>query len=507
MTSLVTATEGEADRRRRRVLAALLLSMGLAAIDTTIVATAVPSIVQDLGGFGSFPWVFSAYLLTQAITIPLYGRLADILGRKPVLLAGIAVFVFGSLLCGIAWSMPALIVFRAVQGLGAGAVQPVTTTIVADLYTLAERGRVQGYLSSVWGVTAVAGPALGGLLAQYGTWRWIFFINLPIGAVAAWLLHHELHESVAHRVHRMDYAGAATLAGGFGLTIFAVLSGGAGRAWTSAAEVGPFVAGLALIAIFVAIERRAAEPMVPGWVFTRRLLSTGNLSALCVGAVLFGLTSYLPPYAQGVLGKSPVVAGLTLAVISVSWAVAATSSSGVYLRLGFRNTALLGGVLSVAGTLLFTRLGMHASMFGTVGPCLVVGLGMGFAFTTVIVAVQSSVPWSERGVVTGANMFTRSIGSAVGVAVLGSIANRSLLDALHDAPVRIDSQVPHSLNGVTDVLGGNVLRDPAATTYVRHALLVASHRVFWALVVIAVVMLLAQLVMPREFRLADSEPG
>lgn len=490
---------------RRLVLTALLLSMGLAAIDTTIVATAVPSIVRDLGGFGSFPWVFSAYLLTQAITIPLYGRVADVVGRKPVLLAGIAMFLVGSLLCGLAWNLSALIVFRAVQGLGAGAVQPVTTTIVADLYTLAERGRIQGYLSSVWGVTAVAGPALGGLLAQYGTWRWIFFINLPIGGVAAWLLHRNLRESVAHQRHRIDYAGAATLAGGLSLTIFAILRGGTGWAWSAASELVTITAGVVLLVAFVVVERRVAEPMVPGWVFSRRVLVSGNLSAFCVGATLFGLSSYLPPFAQGVLGKTPLVAGLTVAIISVAWAAAATSSSAVYLRVGFRNSALLGGALSVVGAAIFLDLDQRSSLAAIIGACLVVGLGMGFAFTTVIVAVQSTAAWAQRGVVTGANMFTRSIGSAVGVAVFGSIANHVLIARLHAAPRPIARQVPHHLNGVTDVLGGDSLRSAAATSYVRHALDAATHEVFWAIVVVTVGMLLAQLAMPRKIEPAREQ--
>jgi MFS family permease len=262
--------------RPHRILIALLLSMGLAAIDTTIVATAVPSIVRDLGGYGSFPWVFSAYLLTQAITIPLYGRLADLFGRKPVLLFGIGMFLIGSLLCGIAWSMSALIVFRGIQGLG------------ADLYSLQERGKVQGYLSSVWGVTAVAGPVLGGALAEYGTWRWIFFINLPIGALAAWMLQRHLHESVVRRAHRIDYAGSVTLAAGLGLVIFALLRGGVGWARGSPSELITLGCGVALLAWFARIERRSPEPMVPAWVFLGGSLppaaSRHSASARCCSA-------------------------------------------------------------------------------------------------------------------------------------------------------------------------------------------------------------------------------
>ncbi|HWB68021.1 MAG TPA: MDR family MFS transporter [Mycobacteriales bacterium] len=490
---------GTAAAARRPILVALLLSMGLAAIDTTIVATAVPSMVRDLGGFGSFPWVFSAYLLTQALTIPFYARAADIVGRKPTLLVGIGIFVVGSLLCGVAWSMPALIAFRAVQGIGAGAVQPLTTTIVADLYTLEQRGRVQGYLSTVWGVTAVLGPAVGGAFAQYGTWRWIFLVNLPIGAVAAVLLRRHLHESVTRRAHRMDYAGSLTLAVGLGLIIFGLLQGGAGWAWTSAPELTVVCVGVVALGLFGWAERRAQEPMLPGWVFTRRMLVSGNLSAMCVGALLFGLTSFLPPFAEGVLGVSPVVAGLTVAAVSVSWSVSATSSSATYLRLGFRSTALLGGVLAVAGAVMLTRLDAASSMGAVLAACLVVGLGLGFAFTTVLVAVQSTADWAQRGTVTGANMFARSIGSAVGIAAFGSIVNGTIVHALRDVPGIVSTSAPATLNTVTDVLGGHVHLAAAGTLEaVRHALDLASHRVFLALAGIAVAMVVAQLAMPSR---------
>ncbi|HET7529349.1 MAG TPA: MDR family MFS transporter [Mycobacteriales bacterium] len=486
---------------RRRVLTALLLSMALAAVDTTIVATAVPSIVHDLGGFGAFPWVFSAYLLAQAVTIPLYGKFADLFGRKPVLLVGIGLFLVGSVLCGSATGMTSLIVFRAVQGLGAGAVQPVTTTIVADIYSLEERGRVQGYLSSVWAVTAVCGPALGGLFAEYDAWRWIFFVNIPLGLVAAALLHRNLTESPVRREHRLDVAGATTLAVGLGLVVFALLRMGNGWSWTSPAALTTLGLGAAGLVTFGAVERRAAEPIMPGFVFGRRMLVTGNASAFCVGALLFGLSSYLPTYAQGVLGASPFVAGLTVAAISVSWSVSATASSRLYLRAGFRTGAVIGGVCCVGGAVMFASLSAGSPVAASVAACLVVGLGLGFAFTTVLVAVQTSVRWERRGVVTGANMFTRAIGSALGVAVLGSIANSTVTDALDRLPPGTD--VPHSLDAAARVLGGSATSLPAeAVQFLRQSLFDATHNVFVALVVVAVAMLAAQLMMP-----ARDDPG
>jgi len=222
---------------RGPILIALMLSTSLVALDSTIVATAVPSIVSDLGGFSQFPWLFSVYLLAQAVSVPVYGKLADMFGRKPVMLFGIGLFLFGSILCGFAWSMPALIAFRAVQGLGAGAVQPMSVTIAGDIYTLAERAKAQGYLASVWAISAVVGPTLGGLFAQYLTWRWIFFVNIPLCALAAWMLVRRFHESVTRVKHRIDYLGSISLTAGCTLLILGLLEGGQAWAWNSATSI------------------------------------------------------------------------------------------------------------------------------------------------------------------------------------------------------------------------------------------------------------------------------
>src|SRR3954453_21392875 len=287
---------------RGPVLIALMLSTALVALDATILATAVPSIVGDLGSFSQFPWLFSIYLLTQAVTTPLYGKLADIVGRRPLLFFGIAVFLAGSVLCGVAWSMPTQIIARAVQGIGAGAVLPMTITIVGDLYSVQERARVQGYVASVWGASAVIGPTLGGLFSEYLSWRWIFFINLPVGALATWMLARSFHERVQRRDHELDVLGAALLTTGCSLVILGLLEGGVAWAWSSPTSRAGFALGGAALVAFVPVERRAAEPVLPLWVFSHRVLIGGNLTAVVIGVVLIGLTSYIPTYVQGVLG-------------------------------------------------------------------------------------------------------------------------------------------------------------------------------------------------------------
>nr|WP_123308384.1 MDR family MFS transporter [Cellulomonas sp. PhB143] len=400
-----------------------MVSTGLIAIDATILATAVPSIVDDLGGFAEFPWLFSVYLLAQAVSVPIYAKLADTVGRKPILLLGIALFLAGSLLCGFAWSMPALIAFRVVQGLGAGAIQPIAITVVGDIYTVAERARVQGYLASVWAVSSVVGPTLGGVFSELGIWRWIFFVNVPVCVAAAWLLARSFHEDVERRPHRIDWSGGVLLTTGLTLVILATLEGGEAWAWDAWPSLAGYGLGTVLLLAFVLVERRAPEPVLPLWVFSRRLLLSTALVALGVGAVLIGLTSYVPTFLEGTLGVSPLTSGLALAAMTIGWPLAASLSGRFYLRIGFRSTVLVGCALAVLGAVLMAWLSGTPSVASVAASTFVVGLGLGLVAAPSTIAAQSSVGWGERGVVTGTNMFSRSIGSAVGVAVFGALAN------------------------------------------------------------------------------------
>ncbi len=408
---------------RGPILISVMLSTGLVAIDSTVLATAVPTIVGELGGFEQFPWLFSAYLLGQAVTTPVYAKLSDVFGRKPILLLGIGVFLLGSILCGLAWNMPALIVFRAVQGIGAGAVQPTAMTIVGDIYTLAERARVQGYLASVWAVSSVIGPTLGGLFSQLGIWRGVFLINIPLCLVAAAMLIRHYHESIEHRRAKVDYLGALLLAAAMTLLILAILGGGQTWAWTSAPSITAFSVGAALLVAFVFAERRAEEPILPLWVLSRRLLWTTTVVAVGVGAILMGLTSYVPTYLEGSLRVQPIVAGLTLAALTLGWPATASVAGYFYLRWGFKKTAAVGAVAVIAGMSVLVAIAHSPSVAVVAVVCFFIGGGMGLLALPTLIAAQSSVDWNERGVVTGTNMFARSLGSAVGVAVFGAVAN------------------------------------------------------------------------------------
>lgn len=470
---------------RGPILLSVMLSTGLVAIDSTILATAVPAIVDDLGGFTQFPWLFSIYLLAQAVAVPIYGKLADIIGRKTIMMFGITVFVLGSILCGVAWSMPALIVFRAVQGLGAGAVQPMSMTIVGDIYTIAERAKVQGYLASVWAISAVVGPTLGGLFVDFLNWRWIFFVNVPLGAIAAWVLIRRFTENLTKTKHKIDFAGAALLAVGASLLIFGLLEGGVLWPWLSWQSLAVLGGAAVLLISFALVERRAAEPILPGWIFTRRVLNGTSLVSLCVGVMLIGLTSYIPLFSQGVLDTSALVAGFALAAMTIGWPLAASNSGRLYLRIGFRNTGLIGAVLILAGAASLITLSTQSWILQVALTCFLIGLGMGLVASPSLIAAQSTVGWEHRGVVTGANMFARSMGSAIGIAMFGAIANAAL-----------------AASGASASIGGH---GGGASDIPPDVLAPAIHQVFLGSAVMAVVLVIAVLIIPRRIKTEASE--
>ena len=487
---------------RGPVLIALMLSTSLVALDATILATAVPSIVRDLGGFSQFPWLFSIYLLTQAVTTPLYGKLADVLGRRPVLFFGIAVFLAGSVLCGVAWSMPTLIIARAIQGIGAGAVLPMTVTVVGDLYSVEERARVQGYVASVWGVAAVVGPTLGGVFSEYLSWRWIFFINIPLGGVAAWMLWRHFHEQVEKTRHQLDLAGSALLTAGFSLLILGLLEGGVAWDWGSPVSFATFIVSAIALVAFVLVERRAPEPVLPLWVFTRRVLIGGNLAAVAIGVALIGLVSYVPTYVQGVLGTGALVAGFALAAMTVGWPIAAALSGRLYLRIGFRDTALIGAAIVVLGAVLVVLLTESSPVLAVAGATFVIGVGFGLSSAPTIVAVQSVVDWRRRGVVTGTNLFCRNLGSAVGVAVFGAIVNATLADRFAHPPGSVAGRLPERSEAERLVLDGDAKPGPV-TEFLRSALFDASHHVFVGVVATALVLFAVLWLMPRRTEMLD----
>ncbi len=481
--------------RRSFVLAALIVAMFMAAIEGTIVATAVPSIAAGLGGFELFSWVFSIFLLTQAVTTPLFGKLADLYGRKPVFMVGVVIFLIGSVLCGFATSMPMLIAFRFVQGLGAGAVNPIVTTLAGDLYDMRERARVQGYLSAVWGVSAVVGPLAGGVIVQYAHWAWIFWLNVPFGLVSllgVWLF---LHESPEARSRRVDVVGALLFTVGIGSLMLLLTQA---SSWAAGPLLGLGALALAALAAFFVWEQRTPEPLIDLGMWRDRLMSMANLATLTSGVMMIGLITYLPTYVQGVMGGSPLVAGFTLTAMSLGWPISSVVSGRLLVSLGARRTALIGGVLGLVSGILFLFLSPGLGPVYAAVASLFMGFGMGFLSTTFIVAIQNSVPWERRGVATATNMFMRILGNAFGAALLGGVLNLSLTRhfAQHSGADAALGEL--SLDRMQVLLDPGAGADPALLDALRDGLASGLHTVYVGLFAFTLLTLVVTLLLPKS---------
>jgi multidrug resistance protein len=469
------------------------------------VSTAVPQVVRDLGGFTLFSWVFSGYLLTQTVSIPIYGKLADQWGRKPILITGTVIFLTGSALCASSWNMASLIGFRGLQGLGAGSIMATVNTLAGDLYELKDRGRVQGWLSSVWGISAVFGPTLGGSLAQYASWRWIFLINLPLGAAAITMIARYLHEQVTRTRHRIDAAGAVAVLVAAGALVFGLLQGGVAWAWLSPPSIAVFAVAAVAAAAAVRAERRAAEPILPPWLWRRRALSGSALTALGLGLLVIGPTTFLPTYGQLVLGLGAVAAGTVLATMCFGWPLATSQSARLFLRLGFRDTALIGAGICLLAVAAFLAFPAVAPVWQPVADTFLLGGGLGLLSVCTVVGPQSTVGWSQRGVVTGSVMFFRYLGQSLGAAIFGAIFNATLNGKLRGAPGSLKADLPHSVSGVSATIGRASSLGPAAG-YLRDAIAAATHDVYLGLVVAGVITIVfIGVIIPRRMVPASPE--
>ncbi|MGW0603313.1 MFS transporter [Streptomyces sp. NPDC002644] len=491
MVGAVPAGAGaEAGTRRGPVMAALMLSTGLVALDSTVVATAVPQITGDLGGFAYFSWLFSGYLLAVTVTLPVYGKLSDTFGRKPVLVFGAVLFLLGSLLCGLAWNMGSLIAFRVVQGLGGGALQGTVQTLAADLFPLRERPKIQARLSTVWALSAVAGPGIGGLLATYAGWRWIFFVNLPVGAMALWMIVRHLRDprrDAGRARPPVDWAGAVAIFACAGVLMTALVQGGVAWPWLSAPSLGLFGAGLVLVALVVVVERRAADPVIPGWVWRRRTIVAVNLALGAMGLLMVAPTVFLPTYAQAVLGLEPVAAGFVMSVWTVTWPVAAAFSQHLYRRIGFRDTGLVGIGVTALALGAFQLLPFPGSVWPPVVLMAVVGAGLGLFSAPLLVGAQSTVGWEERGTATASVLFCRQTGQTLGASLFGAVANGVLAARLGGAA---------DLDAVTRAVEPGA-RVPEATA---RAVAAATQAVYLGAAVAAVVAFVVLLALaPRRF--------
>ena len=418
MTALAT--------HRTLVLASVIAANFMIAIEATIVSTAMPQIAAQLGGLELYSWVFAAFLLTQTATTVVFGKLSDLRGRKAVMLSGIAIFLAGSILCGFAWSMPSLIAFRLLQGVGAGAVQPTAMTIVGDLYSVHERGKIQGWLASVWALSAVLGPLVGSLIIQYWSWAWIFWMNLPIGVASAAGFWFYLHERKSEKRGSIDHISA----GVFTIAIAAVMAAMTAFSTAGWSEIAT-ISAIAVVAVaaFVVQERRSPEPMISLALWGRRPIAAVNAASLFAGMVMIGLTTFLPVFVQGVMGRPPLTAGFALSAMVLGWPIGATLSPRLWGRFGLRNVLRAGSALIPIGALAFVFLRADTSPVVAGIGSAIVGFGMGLSSSASIVMIQEIVEWSERGSVTAAYLFARTLGSTFGATAFGAVLNFGLRHA------------------------------------------------------------------------------
>ncbi|HEV8712546.1 MAG TPA: MDR family MFS transporter [Candidatus Binatia bacterium] len=478
---------------RQRVIlvtASIMLSLFMASMEGTVVATAMPTIVGQLGGLAIYSWVFSAFMLASTTTVPVFGKLSDLYGRRPVYTVAMALFLVGCILCGKAQSMPQLITFRVVQGLGAGGLIPLAFILIGDMFTLEQRAKMQGLFSSVWGVSAIIGPLLGGFLVDQISWRWVFYINLVPGLLAAalvWLAWQDKAREFDAAAPKVDYAGAVLLTVGVVALLTGLFELGTVWGWALLALAAVLLAGL------VWVERRAHDPILPLPLFRDRIFATACSHGVLAGWAMFGSLSFVPLFVQAVIGTSATAAGATLTPMMLGWTFASIIGSRLLLRLSYRTLALTGMGLLTLGAVLMTRIDVDARQISLIVNLALMGVGMGLSVPAFLIAVQSTVRPHNMGVATSAIQFSRNIGGALGVSVMGAalsvrLATRLAEAGLDPAAISVDSLLhPVARTVSSAVLEGSL----------RNALAGAMQGVFFIAFIAAALGLVATAFAPR----------
>jgi len=476
------------DSRKRNIVIALMVAMFLGAVEGTVVTTAIPTIVKDLQGFEIISLVFSVYLLTSAISTPIYGKLSDLYGRKNILSIGIIIFLVGSFLCGLSHTMNMLIGFRAIQGLGAGAIFTVTYTIVGDVFTLEERPKVQGLIGTVWGIASLAGPFLGGILIDMLSWHWIFFINLPFGILSVILIQRNLKETVKKKKHNIDFAGIITLSIAMIIFLNIFLS-----TENTSSKHNIFIAISVVITIilliaFYKIERKAKEPIIPFEIFTKTSTIV-NLISFLASAILIGSNVYLPIYLQNILGFNAKVSGLALAPMSVAWLIASVVLGKCIVKYGAKVVILISNVILLISTILLPTLDINSSLLLVLVYVFIMGFGFGGAFTTLTIIVQESVEYNKRGAATATNSLLRTLGQTIGVSVFGSIFNLYI--------IRYFIQL--GIKGVepSNLYNSSTYNAAVTSEQIKLSLNSSLHVLFIIFIIISILSLILSIVMPK----------
>ena len=415
------------EARKRWVFAGIMLSIFLAAIESTVVATAMPTVVASLGGIRLYSWVFSGFLLTQTVTMPLWGRFSDLYGRRSVYLVGLAAFLAGSALSGAAQDMMQLVVFRMLQGAGAGSLMTLGYTIIGELFGLEQRARMQGYISGTWGVASLLGPWIGGVLTDHVSWRWVFYINLPFGAIAMAVIATAL-TGMDRPVRRpvVDWAGVALFAAGVSAVLLGIVDAGRAGSWSRIEVVALLVLGAAVLVAFVVVERRAVEPIVPPRLFRSRMVVAAVVTRFLAGMAMFGALSFVPLFLQSVTGATATGAGLALTPFVLGWVVTSVVSARLVLRVGYRRVVLAGMACLTGAFLLFTRWTSALTQGVAMRDVVLAGVGMGLVVVPMLIAVQSAVSRTDLGAATSMTQFFMSSGGALGLSVMGAVMAQRL---------------------------------------------------------------------------------
>jgi EmrB/QacA subfamily drug resistance transporter len=499
-------------KRRVAVTAGVLLGMCLAALEVTIVGTAMPTIIATLGGLNHYSWVVSAYLITSTVPVPVWGKLSDIYGRRKLYQFGIVFFLLGSVLSGMAASMTQLIIFRAIQGLGAGVLIPLAMTIIGDIYSLEERTRMQAIFSGVWGLASIIGPLVGGYITDYLSWRWVFYINIPFGIAAALIVGFALKEPKLHKRPDIDYAGALTLISAITLLMLVLVEGGSHvEKLLSPLNVALLVASLGFFGLFLFVERRAKDPIMPPQLFRNRVVTVGLLASFCAGVGMFGAIAFVPFFAQGVLGSTATQAGTLLTPFMLSWVVMGVVGGRLLLVIGFKKVAMIGLTLMTLGTAVLSTSSRTTSHLILSIELAFIGAGLGLTVMTLLLAKQQSVARNQLGLVTSLSQFSRSMGGAMGVAVMGAILSSSLSQnlmrvATTEGPLtpNLAMKLSADPNALIDTTARATLSAPILSI-LQEALASSLTNVFWLATAFSLLALVAVSFLPKKIGMPSSE--
>ena len=494
-------------RRRWAVTIGVMTGMAIAALEATVVGTAMPTVISSLGGINHYSWVFSAYLVTSTVTVPVWGKLSDLYGRRLLYQIGIGIFLLGTFLSGISGSMTELIIYRAIQGLGAGALVPLGMTIIGDIFTLKERAKMQAYFSGVWGLSSVVGPVIGGFITDQISWRWVFFINLPIGIAAAVIIGVALKEPKNKAKPTIDYAGALLLMAAISLIMLGLVESGTLAALFAPQTLLVLAAGIVLIVMFVWVESRAVDPIIPFSMFRNRTVSVAVAAGFLAGIAMFGGISFIPLFAQGSLGMTATQAGSLLTPLMLSWVIMSIIGGRLLLRVGYKPITLVGFVLMTVGFVLLGRFERGTGSFWLYFDLILIGSGLGLTMLTLLIAVQQSVQRTQLGLATSLNQFSRAIGGAFGVAIMGAVLTSGLAANLRNA-----ANIPNSLMTAEQASAyasnPNALIEPQARTAIpedtlavlQEAMTDAIHPVFWVGAIVSVLAFLMAFLLPPQIK-------